>query len=226
MVENVSNVNDKFLTDNEIVAQMLTFFSAGFESTASTISNTICELAHNKDVQQKVQQEVDDFFDNNQDLELTEMYEQITKLPYLDAVVKEGLRKNPVVVRVERCLNSDGYKLNGIELEKGTVDELPLQAVQMNDKYWSEPEQFRPERFLPENKHKIVPYSYLPFGDGPRNCVGMRYALLEVRVALAHIIRKFSFDLAKNTPKQFTYLRGTPLLQAVPYPVKFALRAH
>ena len=205
---------------------MISFFAAGFESTASSISNTIWELANNKHAQQKVQQEIDEFFVKSTNLDLNEKYEQICKLQYLDAVIKEGMRKNTAVVRVERVLNSDNYKLNGIELEKGTVVEIPVQAVQMDERFWPEPEQFRPERFLPENKDQIVPYTFLPFGDGPRNCVGMRFALLEVRVALAYIIHKFSFDLAKGTPKQFTYLRGTPLLQALPYPIKFQPRAH
>lgn len=220
-----SNKNDKFLTENEIIAQMAIFFFAGSESTASTISNVIFELAHHQEPQKKVQQEIDECFARHCSEDLVELYEAISKLPYFSAVVKESLRKNPVVIRTERCLNADNYKLDGVEIDKGTIIEIPLQAIHLNENYWPEPEVFRPERFLPENKDNIVPYSYLPFGDGPRNCVGMRFALLEVHVALAHIIHHYSFGLAKDTPKQFTYNVGTPLLQAKPYKIRFSARS-
>ena len=203
---------------------MAVFFLAGFESTAGVINHTVYELAKNKEIQARLQAEIDECFELNRDGTIVERYEALTKLPYFDAVLKEAFRKHPVATLLERILNVDGYKIDGIELEKGTRVEISLPAVHMSEIYWDKPEEFRPERFFPENKDKIIPYSYLPFGDGPRNCVGMRFAVLEVKVALANLVRNYNFDLPEGTPDKFTFQRALSILKAEPFPIIFKKR--
>src|SRR5699024_10074830 len=93
----------------------------------------------------------------------------------------------------------DNYKLNGIQLEKDTHIDIAAYAVHHSAEYYPEPERFNPERFMPENKHLLVPYTYIPFGAGPRNCIGMRFAYQEIRLCLAKIIRDFRFSPAPDT---------------------------
>lgn len=95
------------------------------------------------------------------------------RLPYLDCVLKETLRKYPVLARLERRVNVEKYSLGEqqqIPLVKDQLVEVPVVAVHYNPDLFPEPFTFNPDRFSAENKHRIVPYSFIPFGDGPRNC--------------------------------------------------------
>ena len=89
-----------------------------------------------------------------------------------------------------------------------------MYAIHHSDEFYEEPEKFTPERFLPENRHKLVPYTYLPFGAGPRNCIGMRFALLEAKMALAAILLKFKFLPSNRTPVRPDYSKAQILLTA------------
>src|SRR5699024_8877121 len=121
-----------------------------------------------------------------------EYYEAVMNgIPYLEAVIKETLRKYPSVTQLTRHVGVDNYKLNGIKLFKNQQVEIPVSAVHHCEDYYPEPDRFNPERFMPENKHLLVPYTYLPFGLGPRNCVGVRFAYQEIKLCLASIVQRF-----------------------------------
>jgi len=109
-------------------------------------------------------------------------------------VIKETLRVDPPVWRQIRRVGIDGYKLAGITLEKDQEVNIAAYAVHMNPMYYEEPKKFNPDRFMPENKHLLTPYTYLPFGAGPRNCIGQRFAYQEIKLCLAKIIRQFKFE--------------------------------
>ena len=85
-------------------------------------------------------------------------------------------------------------------------------VIHHNEEYYPSPEKFKPERFLPENRDQIKPFTYLPFGSGPRNCVGMRFALLEAKLALAKIITKYKFVKSKSTQVPLTFLPNRAIL--------------
>lgn len=144
-------------------------------------------------------------------------------IPYLDAVVKEGLRKYPPLTRVERRCAREGYLLGetGLRLPKDTHIEVPIYAVHHCPEYYPEPEVFKPERFLPENRHLLVPYTYLPFGLGPRNCVGMRFAYQELKMCLAAVVGRFRFSATADTPPvRLSYKKSTLLLNSLPFTVR------
>ena len=129
----------------------------------------------------------------------------LSSLPYLDAVIKETLRKYPPVIRLERRVGEDNLKLGGIPVDKGVLIEIPTVAVHHNPEYYPDPSRFNPERFLPENKHLLVPYTYLTFGQGPRNCVGMRFAYQEIKLCLAKIITFYKFTPTTDTPVKLEF---------------------
>ncbi|KAH9400452.1 hypothetical protein TYRP_002017 [Tyrophagus putrescentiae] len=132
------------------------------EIAASTLTYLLYELAKNPTVQERLYEEL-----CNVKLESDDFYDTVmNKLPYLNAVVSETLRKYPPVNRLERRAGVSGYKLGGVTLQKNQMVYVSQYAMQHDPELFPDPESFQPERFLPENKHLIVPYSYNPFGTG------------------------------------------------------------
>ncbi|KAF2889773.1 hypothetical protein ILUMI_16400, partial [Ignelater luminosus] len=193
-LKNLQSKEKPILTDEDIVAQALVFFSAGFETVSVTLTFATYELAVNWEVQQKLSKEVDDVLkEYNGQLS----YENVIKMKYLDMVVTETLRKWPPIGNTDR-LSSRPFiiepKLPGekpVLLESETSVRIPIFDIHRDEKYYPDPEKFDPERFSDENKHNINPFTYLPFGVGPRNCIGSRFALLEGKLMIAQIISKF-----------------------------------
>ncbi|NXV15538.1 CP3AC protein, partial [Cepphus grylle] len=185
----------KSLSDEEILAQALIFVFAGYETTGSTLNYISYNLATHPDVQQRLQDEIDANLPNK----ATPTYNAITQMEYLDMVVNECLRLFPVGGRIERVCKKT-VELNGVTIPKGMVVMIPVYVMHRDPAYWPEPEEFRPERFSKESKESIDPYTFLPFGAGPRNCIGMRFALLTLKVAVVVLLQNFSFRTCKDTP--------------------------
>lgn len=216
VTEQVSNGDQKSnrkLTETEIVAQCILFFLAGFETTASTLNYIFFEFSQNIAIQNRLKDELDQALADVDPSDSERVYEVImNEVPYLDACVKETLRKYPPVSRLERRVGKNGYKLAGVELEKDTLVEISSQAVHHNPDYYPDPEQYNPDRFLPENKDRLVPYTYLPFGLGPRNCVGNRFAYQEIKLFLARVVTKYLITPSVNTPKKLIFKPSSGLL--------------
>uniref|UniRef100_A0A8C6QRX1 unspecific monooxygenase n=2 Tax=Nannospalax galili TaxID=1026970 RepID=A0A8C6QRX1_NANGA len=119
-------------------------------------------------------------------------------MEYLDMVLNETLRLYPIANRIERACKKD-IELDGLFIPKGAIVAAPAFALHRDPKYWPEPEEFRPERFSKKNKGSIDPYVYLPFGNGPRNCIGMRFALMNMKLAITKVLQNFSFQPCKET---------------------------
>ncbi|XP_010374099.2 cytochrome P450 3A5 isoform X1 [Rhinopithecus roxellana] len=184
----------KALSDQELVAQSIIFIFAGYETTSSVLSFTIYELATHPDVQQKLQKEIDAVLPNK----APATYDAMVQMEYLDMVVNETLRLFPIAIRLERVCKKD-VEINGVFIPKGAMVVIPTYALHHDPKYWTEPEEFRPERFSKKNKDSIDPYIYTPFGTGPRNCIGMRFALMNMKLALIKVLQNFSFKPCKET---------------------------
>ena len=93
----------------------------------------------------------------------------------------------------------------GLVIAKGMAVQIPVFAIHYDSEYHPNPKQFDPNRFMAENRHRLIPYTYLPFGTGPRNCVGMRFALMNIKTAIIKIINKFKFIRTENTKTDFEY---------------------
>ncbi|XP_068063231.1 cytochrome P450 3A9-like [Anomalospiza imberbis] len=191
---NEANHSYKALTDTEVLAQAFIFIFAGYEPTSNTLGFLAYELAMHPDVQENVLQEIDTVLPNKAPL----TYEAITKLEYLDMTVNETLRIYPLGGRIERTCKKD-VEINGVNIPKGVVVTIPPYVLHRDPEYWPNPDEFRPERFSKENKESIDPYTYLPFGAGPRNCIGMRFALLILKVAIVSLLQHFTFQTCKET---------------------------
>ncbi|CAL1296480.1 unnamed protein product [Larinioides sclopetarius] len=206
------SVPSKSLSADELVAQSVIFFTAGYDTTSSTLSFATYQLALNPEIQDELREEVDRVLQETNG-ELT--YEAVQKMKYLDNVISETLRLYPIVVKLERYADAE-YKLGdtGIFIPKGMLLSIPVFAMHRDSKLWPNPERFDPDRFTTESRTKRDPYSYLPFGAGPRNCVGMRFALMQIKICLALIIANFKINKCSETkvPLEF-YLGQQGLLQ-------------
>ncbi|NXA04240.1 CP3A9 protein, partial [Sapayoa aenigma] len=192
--KNEGNNSYKGLTDIEVLSQAFIFIFAGYEPTSNTLCFLAYELATHPDVQQKLLEEIDTALPNKAPL----TYESLMKLEYLDMVVNETLRVYPLGGRIERTCKKD-VEINGVTIPKGTIVTIPPYVLHRNPEYWPNPDEFRPERFSKENKETVDPYTYLPFGAGPRNCIGMRFALLTLKVAITALLQHFTFQVCKET---------------------------
>ena len=200
------------LTEDEVVGNCVIFFIAGFETTAATLSYCLYELSVNPEVQEKLYNEI---IENVGELDRSssEYYDKVMHLPYLECVIKETLRKYPPLLALERRVATDKYLLNGsITLRKDQLVQVPTMAVHYDEEYYPEPEVFKPTRWLPENKHILTPYTYVPFGIGPRNCVGMRFAYQEIKLCLAHILTRYRFVRSVRTPDKLKFIMGAVLM--------------
>ena len=168
-------------------------------------------LATNPDIEDRLYNEVSAAMGADGEID----YDRLHSLTYLDACISETLRLFPPVPRLDRECNTD-MKLGDsqIRLQKGQIAEILVYAMHHNPDYFPDPSHYRPDRFLPDNKHLIIPYSYMPFGNGPRNCIGMRFALMEIKLAMAHMLTRFKFTMVDKTAKTLTYKPMTPVLAA------------
>nr|AVL92869.1 CYP450 [Locusta migratoria] len=196
-------VDTKRLTMDELAAQAFVFFAAGFETSSTTMSFALHELALSPPVQTKLQEEIDSVF---KECGGNITYDAIAKMSYLDKVVCETLRKYPPLPILNRECNKE-YKIPGSEvvLEKGTAVVISILGLQHDPKHFPDPDRFDPERFSENEKAKRHPYVYLPFGEGPRICIGMRLGLLQVKVGLAYLLSRYSVWTTDKTVTNLEY---------------------
>ncbi|XP_070556766.1 cytochrome P450 3A8-like [Ptychodera flava] len=184
----------KGFTNDELLAQSMIFFVAGYETTSTMMGFLAYSMAINPDVQDKLCAEIDDVMANYDEV----TYEAVSKMPYLDMVVCETLRMYPSLVRFDRVCNED-VTISGIHIPKGMFISVAVYVIHHDPKIYPEPDKFIPERFTKEEKEKRHPYAWLPFGAGPRNCIGMRFALLEIKIGLVRIFQHFTFEPCAET---------------------------
>jgi cytochrome P450 len=168
------------------VDNSLQFLIAAYETTSATICHILSALAINPDIQNKLIKEIDDYFKSNNN------NETIEELRYLDLCMKETLRLWPAFSRIARVTVEDTY-LEHIFLPKGTKVYLPTYSIHRDPENYENPEDFIPERFLPENKYKIKAGSYIPFADGPRNCIGKELAHKQIKLIIVGLLKKYRF---------------------------------
>ncbi|KAL4006046.1 hypothetical protein ACER0C_005759 [Sarotherodon galilaeus] len=179
------------MTEDEIVGQAFVFLLAGYETSSNTLAFTCYLLALHPERQLKVQKEVDDFYTRHDSPD----YTNVQELKYLDMVICEALRLYPPGFRE---IDHDCV-VNGQQLPKGAILEIPAGFLHYDPEHWPEPEKFIPERFTPEAKASRHPFVYIPFGAGPRNCVEMRLAQLEIKLALMHLFHNFNITACSRT---------------------------
>lgn len=197
--------------DDDLVAQAFVLFLGGFETTATFMRSAIYELARNPDFQQILIDEVDMVV---RELDgKTISYKILNQMQFLEMVVQETLRKWPPFRATGRycakaCVLRDDETGRGYNIKKGVYIVIPFGEVQMDPKFFPNPEKFDPYRFSDENKTIIISGSFLPFGLGPRMCIGSRYAILEAKLLLFSILAKVTIAKTSKTPEKLTFTQA------------------
>ncbi|KAM7286395.1 putative ece1 protein [Ixodes scapularis] len=202
----------KALTEEEAMAQCVLFFAAGQDTTSSVLAFTLYLLAIHPEVQAKLREQADECFkQHGPDPSL----DVVSKLKYLHGVVSESLRMFPPGPRLERSSPTD-YVLGdtGIKIPKDCPIAVPVYAMHHDPEYFPDPSKFDPDRFSEENIDNIRPYTYLPFGAGPRNCIGMRFALETVKLSLLHSVHSVEFVRTNNTKVPLEFATGFSVFNA------------
>ncbi|XP_046554341.1 cytochrome P450 3A5-like isoform X2 [Haliotis rubra] len=186
-----SGSQSKKMTNDEILGQALLFFIAGYETTANTLHFVAYSLAMNPDVQQRLTEEVDSVLGDK-----TPNYDNIGGLKYMDHVIMETLRLYPAVTGATREA-TETVTIKGYTFPKGCAVVVSALGIHRDPDIYPDPHSFKPDRW--DRKSEMDPMNYLPFGHGPRQCLGMRLAQMEMKMALARILRQIQFVPAHDT---------------------------
>ncbi|XP_064477126.1 cytochrome P450 3A2-like [Ornithodoros turicata] len=196
----------KGITEDEALAQCVAFLFAGMDTTSMSLAFAAYLLTINPDAQERLRAEIDECFEKHG----TEpSLDVINKLQYLNGVVSETLRMYPIAGRIERMTRVD-YTLGdtGVTVPKGCLIVAPVYAIHHDPENFPDPQKFDPTRFIGENLSSIRPYTYLPFGAGPLNCIGSRFALQAMKLCLLHVLHRVEFVRTANTKVPIEFCAG------------------
>ncbi|XP_063709036.1 cytochrome P450 4d2-like [Culicoides brevitarsis] len=187
-----SELDGRPLSNEEIRAEVNTFMFAGHETTGSTLAFVMYQLAKNPTKQKNLYEEIR----NSRITDSPLTMKSLNSLPYLDGVIKEALRIHPIFPSVpKKCI--EDVHFNGMFIPKNTVILTTFHPNHMDPKYFPNPKEFSPERWLTEiSSSDRNPYIYQPFSSGLRNCIGQKFAMLEAKTAIVKIISQFDVTLA------------------------------
>jgi cytochrome P450 len=186
------------LSLDEIEDNILTFIGAGHETTARALAWTLYCVAHSPHVREAMEKEIDRVLATG-----AEPVEWLELMPWVRASFEEALRLYPPAPSLNRAAIADDKWTSptgeSIEIEAGVTILVMPWTLHRHELYWEKPRAFMPERFLPENRGKIGRFQYLPFGAGPRTCIGATFAMQEAMIALAVLMKRYRFDALPGT---------------------------
>ncbi|MEH1821614.1 MAG: cytochrome P450 [Nostoc sp.] len=180
------------MTDLELRDELMTLLVAGHETTATSLSWALYWIHHVPEVREKLLQELDKLGEQPDP-------NAIFRLPYLNAVCSETLRLYPVAVSALNRVVKSPLQIGGYNFEPGTLLNPSIYLTHHREDLYPQSKQFKPERFL---ERQFSPYEYLPFGGGNRRCIGMAFALFEMKLVLAKVLSHWEMELADSKPVQ------------------------
>jgi cytochrome P450 len=178
------------MTDEELRDELLTLLFAGHETTASALVWALYWIDHLPEVREKLLSELDALPRDSDPSE-------ISRLPYLSAVVSETLRIYPIAITSFARILKSPFEVMGYQFEPGTALVPVIYLTHRRPDIYPEPERFKPERFL---ERQFSPYEYLPFGGGNRRCIGLAFAQFEMKLVLATILSRFQLSVSDRRP--------------------------
>lgn len=194
--QNTAAKNNDTISMSEACAQSFVFFVAGFETSSSTTTYCLYELAQNLEIQEKLRNEINTTLGGRTTLS----YDDVHAMSYLDKVVSETLRKYPILPILNRiCLKDYKIPNSNFSIKEGMKLIIPILGLQNDHNIYPNPDEFIPERFNSDQVAKRHAFTYLPFGEGPRICIGKRFGLLQVKVALIKILSEFRITICEET---------------------------
>ncbi|KAF5280454.1 hypothetical protein FQR65_LT03263 [Abscondita terminalis] len=214
--------SDHNIDDEGIREEVDTFMFEGHDTTTSCICFSLLLLACHSEIQNKVLDELYDIFG---DSERMPTFEDLQNMRYLEQVLKECLRMYPSVPFISRVAEEDVQTSTNYTIPKGTIIQLHIYDLHHSEEIYPEPEKFDPERFSAENSKERHPYAYIPFSAGPRNCIGQKFAFMEVKTIISTIVRNYEL-LPIDTPSSVKIRVHLILKTTDGIKIKFLKRKH
>uniref|UniRef100_A0A8C7NA38 aromatase n=1 Tax=Oncorhynchus kisutch TaxID=8019 RepID=A0A8C7NA38_ONCKI len=177
------------LTDEEIKAEADTFMFGGHDTTASGISWVLYNLSQHQDYQDRCRAEVNDLLQDRKTDDLD--WSDLSSLPFTTMCIKESLRLHSPVSAVTRRYTKDMTVPGGRVIPQGSICLVSIYGTHHNPEIWPDPDVYNPMRFDPENSKDRSSHAFIPFSSGPRNCIGQKFAMAELRVVVALTLRRF-----------------------------------
>uniref|UniRef100_A0A182VPL4 Uncharacterized protein n=3 Tax=Anopheles merus TaxID=30066 RepID=A0A182VPL4_ANOME len=194
-----ATIDGRPLTDREIQEEVDTFMFEGHDTTTIAISFTLLLLARHPEVQERVYREVVAIVGNDPATPAT--HRNLQDMKYLELVIKESLRLYPPVPIIARRF-TENVELGGKVVPEGSNFNIGIMHMHRDPTLFPDPERFDPERFAPDRTmEQSSPYAYVPFSAGPRNCIGQKFAMLELKSTVSKVIRHFKLTAAGPEPK-------------------------
>lgn len=207
----------KGLSVEAITSHAFGFFFGGFDTVASQACLAIHHLAVNPEIQKKLQNEIDRVFEKSQG-QVT--YDDINGMEYLDAIINEMMRMTPIAITMDRLCVKD-FELppalpggKPLTVKAGVNIWIPVYSIQHDPNYFDNPEKFDPDRFLNDGKRIMSSGAYFPFGIGPRMCIGNRFALIEIKVLLCHLLARCDLKPCSKTCHPLEFAKGVMAVTA------------
>ncbi|XP_014906652.1 cytochrome P450 17A2 [Poecilia latipinna] len=201
------------ITDDHVLMTAAEAFGAGVETTSTTLLWILAYLLHHPEVQERVQRELDENVGGDRAVSVSDR----GRLPYLDCVINEGMRIRPVSpVLIPHTAMTDS-SIGGHAVRRGTRVLVNMWSIHHDPRFWDKPDLFNPDRFLDDKGQRATPTCFLPFGAGPRVCVGESLARLELFLFLSSLLQRMSFRLPDGVSPPNLQGRLGVVLQPLPY---------
>ncbi|GFR08849.1 cytochrome P450 4V2 [Trichonephila clavata] len=194
------------LSEEDLCAEVNTLIAAGYETVSDTMTWILYLIGLHPDVQEKIHEELDRIFGSDVDRHVTES--DLNDLKYLDCVLKETQRLYSVVPMIARGIKEDA-NICGYQIPKGSTCAVFPYFLHRDKEVFPDPEKFDPDRFLPENAINIPEFGFIPFSAGPRNCIGQKFAVMEMKTIVACILRNYSIESLDSRDKVLPVMKIT-----------------
>ncbi|KAG7310586.1 hypothetical protein JYU34_003379 [Plutella xylostella] len=215
----ISAEKDGLIDDQGIQEEVDTFMFEGHDTTASGLVYFLMLLANHRDIQKKVTAELDSIFGSS---DRPASMADLARMRYLDCCLKESLRLYPPVPFISREFQ-ESVVLSNYTIPAGMFVHIHIFDLHRREDLFPDADKFDPDRFLPENSAGRHPYAYIPFSAGPRNCIGQKFAMLELKSAVSKILRKFELHPVTR-PEDIVFISDLVLRNTSPVYVTFVKR--
>ncbi|XP_068632684.1 cytochrome P450 4C1-like [Battus philenor] len=215
----IRNENKGKIDVEGIREEVDTFLFEGHDTTSVALSFMIVRIANEPTCQNRIYEEIINILgDTNREPTI----EDLRNMKYLECCIKESMRLYPSVPFIARFTTED-VKLSGYLVPAGTQCQIHIYDIHRREDYYPEPEKFIPERFTIQNSVKRHPYAYIPFSAGPRNCIGQKFAMMEMKIMMSGLLRRFRLE-AVTKPEDIIFKADLVLRSSKPLLVRFHSR--
>ncbi|EDS43520.1 cytochrome P450 4C1 [Culex quinquefasciatus] len=214
---------DQLIDADGVREEVDTFTFEGHDTTASALVFIFFQLAREQTVQERIFNEIHALYDRKPQADKSLRPQDYAELKFMDRALKECLRLWPPVTFISRAITDDIVLADGALLPAGCVANVQIFDLHRDPEQFPDPERFDPDRFLPESVDKRNPYAYVPFSAGPRNCIGQKYAMMELKVVVVYTLLRFRV-LPVTRLEEINFVADLVLRSTNPIEVRFERR--